>query len=242
MPHTIPLAVRRALVVLSVGTLGCGSDLVLPETSVDGEQTVALTKVIGDGQTGRVGETLKSSLVVRVLNETQSPVIGQEVTFELSDPAAGVVDPVTATTNSEGNAVANWTLGTIPGDYRVIARLAGGSEEEIQEFHAVAQPGEPDTLRPTSPLLQPGRRAQPVATPPAVIVVDRFGNPVPAVAVVWQVAAGEGQLTAPISNTDADGVASIAWTLGDEMGVHKLTASIESAAALPVTFTARVLF
>jgi hypothetical protein len=72
--------------------------------------------------------------------------------------------------------------------------------------------------------------------------VDRFGNPVPNVPVVWQVAAGEGQVTAPISNTDLTGVASVAWTLGDEMGVHKLTAAIESAAALPITFTARVLF
>ena len=241
MPHTIPLTVRRALVVLLVGTVGCGSDLVLPETSADGEQTVALSKVLGDGQTGAVGETL-SSLVVQVLDETRSPVIGQEVTFELSDPAAGVVDPAQATTNSEGNAVANWTLGTIPGNYRVVARLVGGAETEIEEFHATAKAGAPDTLRPASPLLQPGRRAQPVATPPAVTVVDRFGNPVPDVPVVWQVAAGEGQVTTPISNTDADGVASVSWTLGDEMGVHKLTAAIESDAALPVTFTARVLF
>ena len=243
MPHTIPLTVRRALVVLSVGTVGCGSDIMLPESPGGGDQTVALTKVNGDEQTGRVGESLKNSLIVRVLNQTQSPVTGQEVTFELSDPAGGVVDPVMATTNSEGQAVANWTLGTIPGDYRVTARLADGSDEDkIQEFHAVAQPGAPDTLRPSSPVLQPGRREQPVATPPAVVVVDRFGNPVPNVPVVWQVAAGEGQVTAPISNTDLTGVASVAWTLGDEMGVHKLTATIESVAALPITFTARVLF
>jgi hypothetical protein len=72
-------------------------------------------------------------------------------------------------------------------------------------------------------------------------MVDRFGNPVPGIAVTWQVVAGEGQVANPISTTDAEGKASAEWTLGNRIGVHKLTASLEGG-ALPVTFTARVLF
>jgi hypothetical protein len=75
-----------------------------------------------------------------------------------------------------------------------------------------------------------------------VRVVDRFGNPVPDVAVAWQVIAGEGTVTSPITTTDAEGKTGVDWTLGNRIGVHKLTAAIESATGSPVTFTAVVYF
>jgi hypothetical protein len=73
-------------------------------------------------------------------------------------------------------------------------------------------------------------------------VVDRFGNPVPEVPVAWQVIAGEGTVTNPITTTDAEGQASVEWTLGNRIGYHKLTAAIGSGSSLPVTFTAVVYF
>ena len=240
MPHTTPLTVRRALVVLSMGALGCGSDLVLPASPGEAVQNVALTKVDGDEQTGPVGGTL-NPLVVRVVDQEQRPVIGLEVAFEISNPAAGMVSPTTATTNSAGEAVAHWTLGTVPGPYTVLARLvAAEGDDKIAEFRAAAEPAEPDTLSPAVPLAQPGHREQPVATPPAVRVVDRFGNPVPNIPVAWQVIAGEGRVTAAFSSTDAQGVATIEWILGSRIGVHKLTAAIESATQPAITFTAHV--
>jgi hypothetical protein len=54
--------------------------------------------------------------------------------------------------------------------------------------------------------------------------------------------AGEGRVGSPITTTDAAGKASVDWTLGNRIGVHKLTAAIESAHGSPVTFTATVLF
>ena len=73
-----------------------------------------MTKVTGDEQTGTVGEML-DPLVVKVLGVGERPAAGVQVAFELSDPSAGTVDPDTATSNSEGQAVANWTFGTVPG-------------------------------------------------------------------------------------------------------------------------------
>jgi hypothetical protein len=237
------LPVRRALLILLTGTLGCSSDLLLPDpTAVGG--TIDLIKVDGDAQRGPVGGTL-APLKVKVLTEQQEPVVGLEVAFEITDPAAGAVSPPNAVTNSAGEAVAHWTLGTVPGSYTVVARLADSVLADSivpEEFHAAAEPAEPDTLSAPHPVDQPGRREQAVDPAPEVRVVDRFGNPVPNVPVAWQVTAGEGRVDSPITTTDADGKAKVGWTLGNRLGVHKLTASIEQATGSPVTFTAWVYF
>jgi hypothetical protein len=73
-------------------------------------------------------------------------------------------------------------------------------------------------------------------------VVDRFGNAVPGVPVAWQVIAGEGETSESISRTTAEGTATVEWMLGNRIGVHKLTATIEQATGSPVTFTVTVLF
>jgi hypothetical protein len=242
MPHTNSSIVRRTCLVLLTGVLGCGSDLVLPDTPPS-QENVALTKLNGDAQIGSVGETLANPLMIKVVTESQQPAAGLEVSFELADPAAGIVSPPTATTNTEGEAVTYWKLGTLPGSYTATARLVGAEgDDKITEFSATAKPGAPDTLSAQTPLGQPGRRSQPVATPPQVRVVDRFGNPVPDVSVAWQVTAGQGTVSSPMTTTDALGVASTEWTMGNLRGVQKLTAAIESAHGSPITFTATVLF
>lgn len=243
MPHLTTSNVRPSFVVLLAGALGCGSDLTLPGSSGSEDAIVAFTAVTGDQQSGPVGETLPNPLIVKVLGAGEKPAVGIEVAFELSDAGAGLVDPPTATTNSQGDAVAHWTLGTVPGSYTVVARLvAEEAEPRTAEFTAAAKPAAPDTLNAQIPLNQPGRRQQQVEDAPRVRVVDRFGNPVPDVPVAWQVIAGEGTVASPITTTDAEGQTSVEWTLGNRIGVHKLTAAIGSVAGSPATFTAVVYF
>jgi hypothetical protein len=243
MPHTIPHLVRRVVLVLAAATLGCSSDLLLPEPA-DGGQNVALTKVTGDEQIGVVGEQLPAPLVVQVLSARELPAEGRKVAFMLSsDPAAGEVSPDTAVTDNQGQATARWVLGTSPGAHVIIARLVGGeAENQVTEFRAAAKAGAPDTMTAASAQAQPGRRKGEVATAPVVHVVDRFGNPVENVAVVWQVTAGAGQVDQPITATDGNGNATVRWILGDRIGVHKLTAAIGKVTGSPVSFTATVLF
>jgi hypothetical protein len=243
MPHTITFSVRLALVVLLTGALGCSSDLLLPDPTGGGQTIDALTAENGNGQIGTVGELLPSPLVVKVLTEGEEPAEGVQIAFELPNPAAGILDQTTATTNTAGEAFAHWTLGTVPGSYTVVVRLVGAEgEEKVAEFHAVARPGPPDALSPEIPLKQPGARGLPVNDIPLVRVVDRFGNPVPEVSVAWQVIAGEGRVDSPITTTDAAGQASVGWILGDRIGVHKLSAAIESGTGSPIIFEAMVLF
>lgn len=240
MSHTMLLQLRRALALLVAGSLGCANDLVLPDPPGGGN--VGLSKVGGDNQTGTVGEQLAIPLKVQVLSEKgEQPVRGREVAFGLaSDSAAGEVTPVVAITNGNGEAVAHWLLGTAPGLHSVVARLVDGSGEA--EFTAAAKPAAPDTLRAQSPLGQPGRRGQRAATLPVVRVLDRFGNPVPDVPVAWQVTAGEGTVSEPITRTGVDGNATVEWTLGNRIGVQKLTAAIGQVTGSPATFTATILF
>lgn len=244
MPHSRALDARSALLFLLAGALGCASDVLLPDPAGGGNGPVALSKVTGDLQTGTVGQQLHDPLVVKVVAGDQ-PAPDRKVAFVLTeDPAAGAISPDTATTDSEGKAVAHWTLGTAPGDHLVVAKLVGDeSATQIAEFRAVANAGAPDTLGPASVVSQPGRRKQAVATAPVVRVVDRYGNPVPDASVTWQVTVGQGDV-APSTVTDAAGKATVTWMLGNRIGVQKLTATTGSGSVIgaPVTFTATVLF
>lgn len=72
--------------------------------------------------------------------------------------------------------------------------------------------------------------------PAAVRAVDDSGNPTPGIAVVFTVTAGAGSVSAATVRTGADGVASVAWTLGTVPGVNSLEAAVSGLA--PVTFSA----
>jgi hypothetical protein len=233
---------RRAILFLLAGGLGCSSsELLLPEPPA--VENVALSKIDGDLQQGTVGEQLLEPLVVQVLTvNRENPAAGLTVEF-VTTRGSEEVARTSAVTNSEGTASIQYVLGTAPGDYVIQARLADASEDsEGEEFLAHAKPGPPDTLTATTPLSQPGRRGEDITPPPAVRIVDRFGNPVPEVQVAWQVIAGNGRVSEPITRTDEAGTATVSWRLGNRPGVHKLTASIERATGSPATFTATVLF
>ena len=232
---------RRYFAVLLTGAFGCASgDLLLPDPP--GGTSVQLSKVGGDGQEGTVGEQLPNPLVVKVVNSREEPAIGRQVAFVITSPVEAET-PDTVITNSEGLAPGNVVLGTSPGDYVIQARLVVSEDSiQTQEFTVEAKPAAPDTLSALSPVSQPGRRGRIAAAPPSVRVVDRFGNAVPDIPVAWQVLSGEGETSEAISRTTAEGTATVEWMLGNRIGVHKLTATIEQSTGSPVTFTVTVLF
>lgn len=238
-----PLA-SRALVLILTGALGCGGDLLLPDPPGGGENVV-LSKVDGDNQEGVVGEQLQHPLKVKVLTPRELPAVGREVQFVFTS-AAGEVSPAQAFTNSLGEAIATWKLGTEPGPQTVGARLvvSDTTAPQVQEFTAQAKPAPPDTLSAKSPTSQPGRRGKKADSQPVVQVVDRFGNPVPNVTVAWQVTVGQGEVSEAITLTKDDGTATVEWTLGKQRIVQRLTATVGPGPihGSPVNFTATVFF
>ncbi|HEY9016623.1 MAG TPA: Ig-like domain-containing protein [Gemmatimonadales bacterium] len=229
---------RQALIVILMSAPACSSDLVLPET---GQTIGSVNKISDEWQTGKVGDILPP-LVVQILSDRQTPLEGVEVSFRLVDPASGVLTPSSSFTNSEGKATATWTLGTVPGTYTAIALVGVEESQDSLEFHAAAEAAAPDTLSAESSRNQPGQRREEVGDPPLVRVLDKYGNPVPNAAVSWEVLSGDGQVTNPVTTTDAEGRTSVAWTLGNRIGVQKLSAGVDGSDVQPVIFEARVFF
>jgi len=85
---------------------------------------------------------------------------------------------------------------------------------------------------------QTGVVGQPLAQPIVVHVSDQNGAGIANVVVTWTVVTGDGTVSSPTSLTDANGDASITWTLGDVVGEQTLRASIANGASVTITATA----
>jgi plastocyanin len=69
------------------------------------------------------------------------------------------------------------------------------------------------------------------------ILITRASEPQSGVDVAWATADG-GSLNPASSATDADGIATTAWTLGPDAGTQTATATVSGADGSPVSFTA----
>lgn len=237
----IALSWRVLVPAVSLVLLGCGADLTLPGTAAT---SLAVAVVGGDGQVGTVGQELQEPVVVEVKTDGGQAMPGRRVAFVVAQGAGAGFDPDTALTNAQGQAETRWVLGTAVGVYTAEARLVpdGESALPVAPLQATADPDDPDTVRATSPTIQPGQRGEPLPEPLVVLTVDRFGNPVAGAEVRWEASSGNGALSAETTVTGSDGTTSVIWTLGNRIGVQRATAKVEHADGSPVTFAATVLF
>jgi hypothetical protein len=221
--------------------LGCSADLTLPGSTTPG---LAVAVLQGDGQVGTVGDTLPDPVVIEVKTDGGQAIPDRRVAFVAAQGAGAGFDPDTAVTDSQGRALTHWVLGTAVGVYTAEARVVPDGESALPTapLQATADPGDPDTVRAISPTIQPGHRDEALPEPLAVLVVDRFGNPVAGAEVRWDASSGNGELSAETTLTGADGTTSVIWTLGNRIGVQRATAKVEHAEGSPVTFTATVPF
>ena len=232
--------VLPAVAALILGVAGCGGDLTLPATPPPG---LSLAVLDGDDQTGTVGQPLQNPVVVVVTTAAEVPIPDRQVVFMVTGNG-GAFDPDTAVTDAQGKALTHWVLGTVPGLYSGVAKVVAQDDSAAPvEFQATANAGAPDSVRADSPSIQSGRRGEPVDEPLVVVVVDRYGNPVPDVQVEWKVEEGNGELS-PASGTvtDADGRSGVIWTLGNRIGIQQAKAEVKDLIGSPVTFSATVLF
>jgi hypothetical protein len=107
-------------------------------------------------------------------------------------------------------------------------------------FSAVGRTGAAATLSASVGDNQTANVGDAVATVPAVVVKDKFGNPVSGVAVTFDVATGGGAIAGSNATTGTDGVARIgSWRLGIATGAQSLRATAGSLMAT-ISATARV--
>jgi hypothetical protein len=232
---------RPAAALLVVGLASCGGDLTLPGGSAAG---LGLEVLRGDGQLGTVGQALPDPVVVRVATDAGTPMSGQRVAFAAPGGGAEGFNPDIAVTDSKGEALTHWVLGTSPGTYLGEARIVAEGDTAVKSvsFQANAIPGAPDTVRAAGPTTQPGRRGETLAESLSVVVLDRYGNPVGGTQVEWKPAKDDGQVSEESALTGADGVSSVTWTLGSQVGVQRVEAKVGGASGSPVAFTAVTLF
>jgi hypothetical protein len=232
------LRLRRLVAPVStLLVLACGGgDLVLP---TDGEPA-QIEIAEGNEQTGTVGLPLDDALVVRLVDTAGNGVSSQAVTWVVAT-GGGSVTPETGTTDDEGLASAEWTLGPSTGPNTVSAVVAGVGGVT---FIAIGTsddggPATPTTIEPIEGEDQSAPAGSMVAIPPAVRVTDDAGQPVGQVEVTFVVTGGGGTVTGGTRTTDSDGIARVGgWTLGSAPGVNMLEARAGSLLGSPVLFTA----
>jgi hypothetical protein len=193
----------------------------------------------GDLQTAVAGAELPQPLVASARDARGRPVRGQLLDFRVV-AGAGFLTAGGANTDANGDARVRWVLGPSTADtQRVEVRAldATGAAVAADTFRAVAQPDQPATLEPIGGAARVGAYGAPLADSLAVVLRDRWGNPVPGVPVAWTVTAGGGSVSPAVSSTNGVGVATASWTPGLSPGEAQ---RMEAAAgvAIRTVFTA----
>ena len=201
-------------------------------------QAAGLEALSGPDLVGTVGEPLASPIRVKVTDGRGGGVAGAEVEFTASPggnvetESSGTTEnsllhhqSLAVTTNNEGVAAARWTLGERAGDQTITARVA---DLPPLEFQAVVQPGPPAALVAAAGDNQLGVTGEELNDPLTVRLRDSYGNGVAGRSVSWQLSAGDGELSAPTSQTDEFGEASVVLALDATVGLRSVTATYEA--------------
>jgi plastocyanin len=184
----------------------------------------------GDAQTATVAQPLALPLrVIVTMNGTAQQ--GVDVTWESQ---SGTID-ATSTTDVDGVATADWTLGNTSGPVTATATLAGAGGSPVT-FTATADPDAPAELSIAGGDGQDGPIGS-TLPPLQAKVADQFGNGVPGVTVTWTVTSGDGTVDPGTSDTDANGVAETELTFGATVGDVTVDADVTGLTGSPQTFT-----
>lgn len=187
----------------------------------------------GGGQAAPVGSTLPQPFTVEVQAADGLPAAGEPVTFSVVTEGGGV-STTTATTDAQGRASTTLTLGNRSGTYEF--RAVSGSVGAVT-ISTTATAAAPASFTLHGGNDQAGTVGTPLPSALAVRVTDQFNNPVNGTVVSWSRTAGTGTLAGPTSTTDAEGIARMAYTLGQRPGSDTIVATTNALPGAMVTFS-----
>jgi hypothetical protein len=169
------------------------------------------------------------------------------VTF---DPVSGVGNTITGetkTTGADGLAqLGTWRIGTVVGDYRMRATVAGLTltTEPTWRVTGTALAAAQVVVAATSVQSQAAVAGAAVTIIPVVKVTDQYGNAVAGATVTFAAGGvGPSAIGNTTATTDLLGFASVgSWTMGAGSGARTLTATVSGVGITgnPITFTATV--
>ena len=183
-----------------------------------------MTVFQGDQQSATVGSPVPLPPSVRVADRFGNLLQGVPVEFEVAS-GSGALQGENAVTDFWGiAAVESWTLGTTAGIQVLVAKVAGVDPVTIS---ARAKAGPPAVFLAHAGEAQTGTVGAPVAVPPAVLVQDGFGNPVPGIAVTfseagWSATGSQGPGRALVPGEPQSSSGTVAGH-GSPSATHSLT-------------------
>lgn len=177
----------------------------------------------GNNQTGKPGQTLPLALVVHVTDSAGNSVQGATVTWQVVTAGTLTLSNVIGVSDSNGNASALATLGSVAGVAQVTA-TAGSSTATFNLTVNIPSAG----IQKVAGDQQTALTDTAFATPLTVEVVDSSGNPVAGAQVNFQVTAGAATLNPSAAITNPAGQASTTVTAGATPGQLTVTATTAS--------------
>lgn len=180
--------------------------------------------------TGMPGTPVADSAAALVRDQYGNPVPGVTVNWAVTS-GGGSVSPASSTTNAQGIARAQWTLGGSVTTPQTLQASAGASMNAT--FTATASVGAGATLTAVSG----GGQTSQVFTPfaqPLVVEVRQNGVPVHGAEVQWTTSSSTGSFgefghATVTTATDAQGRASVIWKPGSQAGTQTATATLMDA-------------
>jgi len=180
--------------------------------------------VSGANQRALAGHAVPQQVVVRATDRKGAPVSGKLVTFRVRG-MQGKVEPATDTTDADGRARTQWTLGDDPGAQSLLA-----SVENVDSVTVVAAEAEPvarnTRVSPIATALR-ARAGDVLADSVGILISDSTGRVLPGVPVRW--VASDGSVEPVNQRTDSTGVAHARWKLSSRTGTQHLRAFVGSA-------------
>lgn len=185
-----------------------------------------ITVVSGGTQTVTVAAAF-APVTVLIQDAHGNAVPGADVFF--AAPSTGATTAVTsasAVTDTNGNASASFTAGTIAGAFTVTATTPSGQAPALLSFTTTAAaPAHVAALAGATP--QTAEIEHAFAQPLAVSVEDTFGNRVPGVTVTFTAPTLPGAtLSSPTDTTNSSGVASVLAIADSKSGTYTVNVAV----------------
>lgn len=206
--------------------------------TAEAEPVAANTRiaVVSEHLEGPVSGPLPEPVTIRI-TDTSGVALGDvPVAWTASDDGSVIANE--SRTDSLGEAHARWTLGPKSGSQRAYVQVGNPRVMPRFEVKAVALAGAAAGLSLVNGKKYEGTVGAVLKPLPELRVVDRTGNPVPGAPVTLLPSGGTLADSAPA--TDSTGRVRVAWILGREAGLQRITARVEGVArAVEISARAR---
>jgi hypothetical protein len=204
--------------------------------TAEAEPVAANTRiaVVSEQLEGPAGGSLPEPFAVRVTDSSGVALADVPVAWTAGDNGSIVANE--SRTDSLGEARARWTLGPKSGSQRAYVQVGNARAMPRFMVEASALAGAPAGLALVNEKKSEGLVGAVLKPLPELRVVDRAGNPVPGVALT--ILPSSGTVTDSTPATDSTGRVRVAWTLGRNAGLQRMTARVEGVPR-PVEISAR---